>query len=151
MSEAWTDEVLLRQLAAALDAAEAVPRDFVAAGKTAYAWHGIDTELAELAYDSDVHEDHLALARADPAVLRAMTFISAELTIEIEVTEDALCGQVVPPQQGMVHVCVRSGGRSEVVVDDVGCFLVRAKPAEPFRLHCVTATGVEVLTTWMTL
>ena len=47
MSEAWTDEVLLRRLAAALDAAEAVPRDFVAAGKTAYAWHGIDTELAD--------------------------------------------------------------------------------------------------------
>ena len=32
--------------------AEAVPPEFVEAGKNAFAWHNIDAELAQLTYDS---------------------------------------------------------------------------------------------------
>jgi hypothetical protein len=150
--DSWSDDELLGALAAAFREADAVPRDFVEAGRTAFAWHGIEAELAELAYDSDLQRDDLAaLTRADTAVLRALTFVSAELTIEIEVTQGALLGQIVPPQPGEVGIRTRSGRRSDVPIDEVGCFAVHEVPAEPFRLHCRTSAGCEVRTTWVTL
>ncbi|MFC6534763.1 hypothetical protein [Nonomuraea rubra] len=106
MSEAWDDHELLARLRAAIEAAEAVPRDFVEAGKSAFAWREIDldmelAELAELTYDSAMHrEEEAAALRADSAVLRALTFAATQLTIELEITEGALLGQVVPPQAG---------------------------------------------------
>ncbi|MFD0473360.1 hypothetical protein ACFQ0B_37730 [Nonomuraea thailandensis] len=103
MSEAWDDHELVSRLRAAIRAAEAVPRDFVEAGKSAFAWRDLDldVELAELTYDSAMHrEEEAAALRADSAVLRALTFAAHQLTIELEITEGALLGQVVPPQAG---------------------------------------------------
>ncbi|MDF5756971.1 hypothetical protein [Spongiactinospora sp. TRM90649] len=153
MSEQWSDEELLARLGAALRAADSVPRDFVEAAKTAFAWHNIDAELAELAYDSEFQDERtLALTRAaDSAALRALTFVSPELTIEIEVTEDTLLGQLVPPQPGRIHLHVEAGQVCEAAVDEIGFFAIRAKPAERFRLHCRTTTGISVSTGWVTL
>ncbi|WP_345154585.1 sigma-70 family RNA polymerase sigma factor [Nonomuraea rubra] len=84
MSEAWDDHELLARLRAAIEAAEAVPRDFVEAGKSAFAWREIDldmelAELAELTYDSAMHrEEEAAALRADSAVLRALTFAATQ-------------------------------------------------------------------------
>ena len=36
-------------------------------------------------------------------------------------------------------------------IDEIGCFIIRPLPSSPFRLHCHTAAGVSVLTTWITL
>ncbi|PZG51546.1 hypothetical protein C1I98_08215 [Spongiactinospora gelatinilytica] len=156
MSEQWSDEELLARLGAALNAVDSVPRDFVEAAKTAFAWRNIDAELAEfaeLAYDSEFGgENALALTRAaDSASLRALTFVSRELTIEIEVTEDTLIGQLVPPQPGRIHLRAESGAVCETTIDEVGFFAIGAKPAERFRLHCRTATGIAVSTGWITL
>src|SRR5580692_5651501 len=50
--EGWDDEQLLAALGEAVKAREAVPEWFVETGKNAYAWHNIDSELAQLTYDS---------------------------------------------------------------------------------------------------
>lgn len=47
-----TDEELLAELGAALRTAEEVPAGFVNAGKAAFAWRGVDAELAALTFDS---------------------------------------------------------------------------------------------------
>lgn len=149
MSSPWNDDELLAWLAEAQAAAENVPRDFIEAGKAAYAWRNIDAELAELVYDSavDAHAD--ATVRTEQAHLRAFTFTSSALTIEIEVTDEALLGQIVPLQGGEVEVVTSAGSIQVEHIDDVGCFTIRPVPAGSFRLHCRMADGLAISTGWL--
>jgi len=151
--QSWhDDDELLALLGRALRVAPGAPREVVEAGKAAWAWRNIDAELAALTHDS-LLDDALATAatRAEPAPLRTMTFQSAELAIEVEVTDDALLGQFVPAQPGQVEVVVQQGGSTALTVDEVGFFVVRPTPSGPFRLHCRTAEGTSVVTDWTTL
>jgi hypothetical protein len=149
------DDQLLRELNEALRAARAVPRDFIDAGKAAFAWHNIDAELAALTYDSAGQGGaigHTVQTRAEPAALRNLTFAAPELTIELEVTDDAIRGQLVPPQRGEIEVEILSSNAvgTTAVADDVGYFVIRPVPTRSFRLCCHTA-GCSVLTTWIAL
>jgi hypothetical protein len=148
----WTDDdQLLAALGAALRAG-AVPEAVVRAAKRAYAAHGIDAQFAALTYDSALDDGPaLAAIRAEPARARSLTFASTTLTIELEVTEDALLGQLLPPQPGVVQVEVDGGGEEMVEVDDAGGFVVSPIPPTPFRLRFRTAAGGSVITGWIPL
>ena len=144
------DEELLAALGEALRAREAVPGWFVDTGKNAYAWHNIDAELAQLTYDSSRDQDAVAVVRSGAASIRALTFTSARLSIELEVAEDSLVGQIIPPRAGTLEVHTTAGVTSSPV-DEIGCFAVAPIPASPFRLRCRTQDGADVLTGWITL
>jgi len=146
------DEQLLAALGEAMRARQAVPEWFVEAGKNAYAWHNIDAELAQLTYDSDSDSarGHVAAVRSETASIRALTFTSARLSIELEVAESSLLGQVIPPQAGTLEVHTTAGVTSSPV-DEIGCFVVDPIPSSPFRLRCRTEDGADVLTGWITL
>jgi hypothetical protein len=153
MREIWNDDdALLAALREAIQAADDVPPSFIEAGKAAYTWHNIDAELAELTYDS-AHDDARTpvATRAEPAPLRALTFVSPGLTIELEVNDEALLGQLVPPQEGEVQIHTADGPTVRASVDEIGCFVIRPAPAEAFRLYCRTADGTSVLTGFVTL
>ena len=152
MRDIWDDEQLLAALREALDADEAVPPEFIELGKNAYAWHNIDAELAQLTYDS-IHEPDQALSlRAEAASIRALTFTSAHLTIELEVSEDSVLGQVIPAQSGLIEIQGREGTTAATTeADEVGCFLLRPIPPSPFRLRFRTADGSDILTGSITL
>jgi hypothetical protein len=143
------DEELLAALGEALRAREAVPGWFVETGKNAYAWHNIDAELAQLTYDSSRDQDAVAVVRSEAASIRALTFTSARLSIELEVAEGSLVGQIIPPRAGTLEVHTTAGVTSSPV-DEIGCFAVAPIPANPFRLRCRTQDG-DVLTGWITL
>ena len=145
------DDELLAALRDAVDARAAVPADFVAAARAAFAWHDIDAELAQLTYDSTRDGDLAVATRTEAASIRALTFTSGRLTIELEVTSDALVGQVVPAQTATITVLPRIGAPAEVAADDIGCFTIEPIPLGQFRLRCVSADGVETLTGWVTL
>jgi hypothetical protein len=147
----WDDEELLALLKTALRDGAAVPADFTAAGKSAYTWRGIDAELAQLTYDSEQDREAMAGVRAEAASIRALTFTSPHLTIELEVSEDALLGQLVPTGEGTIEVLTQAGVAATIPVDEVGCFPVSPIPASPFRLRCRTAAGTSVMTGWITL
>lgn len=150
------DEQLLAALAEAMAAARAVPDDFIQAGKDAYDWRAIDAEIAALMHDSTpgepVPENDLMPAgtRAEPAALRALTFTSTRLTVEVQLGSDALLGQVAPPRAGEVEVQLASGPAVRVPVDPVGWFAVRPAPTTAFRLRLDTGAGADVLTSWVT-
>jgi hypothetical protein len=147
--EWWTDDgQLLALLGAALDEARCVPADFVRAGQAVYRPPNLDAELAALIYDSE-HE--LAVTRADTATLRALTFSSPGLTIELQVTGGGLLGQLVPAGPAVVEIQTRDGTAGETTADGVGCFTVHKPPRVPFRLRCRVGTRVDVLTSWITL
>ena len=144
----WDDEQLLAALRAALKARQDVPDRFTETGRNAYAWHNIDGELAQLTYDS--RSDAMAAVRSEAASIRALTFTSGRLSIELEVAENSLVGQIIPPRAGTLEVHTTAGVTSSPV-DEIGCFAVSPIPVSPFRLRCRTEDGADVLTGWITL
>lgn len=143
------DEQLLAELRDALQAADQVPAGFIAAGKAAFAWRTVDAELAALA-DEVPSGEAPAGTRAEHAAVRALSFRAAHLSIELEVTAEAILGQVVPPCAGRVEVQSQAGAERETMVDDSGWFTVRPLPSAMFRLHLHTRSG-DVVTEWITL
>ena len=149
----WDDEELLDALREALAERRAVPPEFVEAAKNAFAWRSIDidVELAELTYDSSRDAEPEPSTRAETASIRALTFTSAHLTLELEVTHDSLLGQIVPAQAGTIKVQLRDGAETTVPADRIGRFTIRPIPAGEFRLHCKTSADTDALTGWFTL
>jgi hypothetical protein len=145
------DEELLAELREAMAARAAVPGEFVAAARSAYAWHHIDVELAQLIYDSRHDAELTASLRSESASIRALTFASARFSIEVEVTDDALLGQLIPPQPGTVELQTLAGETADGVIDEVGCFSIEPKPNGQFRLRFRADGQPDVLTGWLTL
>jgi pyridoxine 5'-phosphate synthase PdxJ len=146
-----SDDELLAALKRAVAERNAVPPDFIEAAQAAFAWHNIDAELAQLTYDSLQDTESASTTRAEAASIRALTFTSARLTIELEVAHDALVGQIVPAQPAAITVVPRTGAEVTVEADDIGCFSIEPIPLGQFRLRCQTAADVEALTGWITL
>ena len=103
MCDGWDDEELMAALREAMKAREAVPDWFVETGQSAYAWHNIDAELAQLTYDSSRDRERAAVTRSENASIRALTFTSAHLSIELEVTEGSLLGQIIPRRDDLAE------------------------------------------------
>ena len=151
MRNDWDDDRLLGALRQALRAREAVPSWFIETGRNAFAWHNIDAELAQLTYDSNEDRLQATVMRSETASIRALTFTSAHLSVELEVTGNSLLGQLLPPRAGDLEIQTRAGEIGTTQVDEIGCFSVDPIPDSPFRLRCHTADGTDVLTGWITI
>jgi hypothetical protein len=154
MTSTGDDDRLLAEVAEALRTAQAVPPAFIEAGKAAFAWHTVDDDLATLAQDSAAEGDLAGAGapslRTQPPTLRSLSLVASGLSIELDVTTDALLGQVVPPRVGRVELqCVDGTGGVEPI-DEVGWFSIQPKPAALFRLRIHAATGPTVTTEWLT-
>jgi hypothetical protein len=150
------DDQLLEALRESVQARLAVPQWFTQTARNAYAWFDIDAQLAQLTYDSSRDQDLETIlrsvsTRSEPASIRALTFTSARLSIELEVTADSLIGQIIPPGQGTLEQEARSGEIATVPIDEIGCFCIQPVPDGPFRLRCRTEDGIDVVTNWFTL
>ena len=151
MIEGWHDETLLRVLREALRARQAVPSQFVEAGRNAFAWRDIDVELAQLSRDSPGQPEHAPGPPAETASLRTLTFRSARLSIELEVGRDCLIGQIIPAQPAVMRVQASARPGPAIRFDEHGCFIIQPLPHARFRLHCRTAASIEVRTGWISL
>jgi len=148
VTDGWDDEELLAELRQALSGRRAVPPEFVTAAKGAYIWRNIDVELAQLTYDSTCR---YAPVRAEAASIRALTFTSPHLSVELEVVEDSLFGQVLPAQAASVEVHASADPGTVIPTDEIGCFVIHPIPRSPFRLRCRAAARIDVITSWLTL
>ncbi|GIF78425.1 hypothetical protein [Asanoa siamensis] len=138
------DQELIAAIAAARREAAEVPERIREIGRAAFAWRTVDAELAALATEAP------AGARAEPAAVRALTFAARDLTIEVEITDDALHGQVVPPRAGEIELRDRTGVVAVARVDEVGWFVLGPVPRGMFRLH-LRAGDAVVVTEWITI
>ena len=143
----------LRRLAARLDP---VPPELVQAAADAFSWRNIDAELAELVFDSLLTTDQAALVRGSPG-RRLVSFSTAELTIDVEVTDTAsgreIMGQITPPQRATVEIRHRAGVVS-ADADERGCFRSAAVAAGPMRLRLSPAAGrprPAIVTDWLSV
>jgi hypothetical protein len=135
LPEELADRLLLDELAAARRDAEAVPRQVLDAGRSAFAWNVryADVEFAALAYDSATDREP-ALTRTEFASLRELVFESPHHRIELELTGSVLRGQLVPARAAAVELIGADGPLGETVAGGDGWFVLRPVPAVPFRL-----------------
>ena len=149
--DSWGDEEIMTALKEALASRQSIPPEFIEAGRSAFAWHNIDAEIAQLTYDSAFHAGAVPATRSEIASIRALTFTSEHLTIELEVSEDLLLGQVIPARNGTIEVHTRAGVITTIPVDELGYFTVRRAPDSPFRLQWQTSDSPDIVTGWITL
>jgi hypothetical protein len=149
----WTrdDAGLERALAEAVLAAREVPPQFRVAARAAYDWRTLDAELATLARDCATVPWTRRTGRGRVAELRDLTFVAADLTVEVELAAERLLGRVVPPGPGRVQLQTMDGDRASAEIDALGCFAFRSAPRGCFRLHLRTDAGARVVTAWVGL
>ncbi len=99
------------------------------------AWRNIDAELAQLTYDSDIDERMVAATRSETASIRALTFTSARLSLELEVTENSLLGQISPARTGTIEVHT-TAGTTTTTVDEIDSPWI---PSRMAHSGCATA------------
>jgi hypothetical protein len=152
------DERLLGELRLAASVFDPVPSAVIEAAKAAWTWRNIDTELAELTYDSWSDDKALAGVRGAATMERTSRLLSfeakdaavgLELELATEGEEWSLVGQIVPPQPGVVEVHHRRG--SELVeADVVGRFAVTSIAPGLFRLSVrPSSQSGQVATAWI--
>jgi hypothetical protein len=151
VTSGWHDDTLLEALREALRARRAVPPQFVESARNALAWRDIDVELARLSYDSPGRPDQAGCPPAETASLHTLGFRSARLTIELEVGQDCLIGQIIPAQPAVLRVQARACPAPAIRFDEHGCFIIQPVPRARFRLHCTTAADAVVMTGWINL
>ena len=140
----WNEDDLLTSLASAL-APPDVPATVLAAAKAVYTWRTVDSELAELTYDS-AYGETLVGVRGTTASLRTLVYEAGDLVLEIDITKEALVGQVSPPGPGRLFVLGPQNEDRQVPVDDAGGFRVHPLPHRPFRLSFAGDDGSRLVT-----
>lgn len=132
----------LRQAAAVFDP---VPPFLMQTAVDAYALHDLRASVAELVFDS--LQDAVAV-RGGADAPRMLTFTAGGVTVDVEVTDDGLMGQVLPPQPARIEVLGGPRTAMPLTADDMGRFTGDVRPAGPFalRLH---AAGDTVVTPWL--
>jgi hypothetical protein len=115
------DDDLMRELADAVSETRAVPGTARDAASAAFSWRTVDTELMALSYDSVLHEDAL-VRRADGSAVRTASFQGDGLTLEVEIDDGNLLGQLVPGQACRVTLERVDGSTLTTETDDTGFF-----------------------------
>lgn len=144
---------LLEELRALGERSDPVPEAVLFAAQGSLAWLSVDSDLAELSYDSLV-DTSPELVRSDD-IVRLLTFQGRELTVEVEVTPvgrgSQLLGQLVPPQPARIEARWNDGS-SEAQADGLGQFEISGVPHGPVSLRChLDADGSTVDTGWLAL
>lgn len=138
------DELLqhLRSLARRLDP---VPAEVLAAAKGAFVLRTLDEELADLLFDSLLDE---ALVGIRGSANRQLTFGVRDTTIDLDVDDEGLVGQVNPSGATVVELEMLDGSVTGEI-DELGRFFL-ARPNGPFRLR-IGMDGHQVTTEWVNL
>jgi hypothetical protein len=150
MSSPWTDEELLHELAAALRE-EPVDDSIIRAAQGAFAWRTVDADLILLELDSSATAAAGAPVRAGgSAAARTLAFHGERLSVEIEIDEAGIVGQLTPPQPGRVTLLTAAGPGLSTQADEVGCFAFPSPASGPIRLDC-RVDDDHFVTQWVTV
>ncbi len=145
-----SDDAMIALVGQALRATEPVPEHVLVGARAAWTWRTIDTELAELVFDSAL--ETTGVRSEDTA--RQLTFRAPGAEIEVMVVDGTtrrIVGQLIPPSELTVQLTSgdevaeqRSDGMGRFAFDDV-------RPG-PVRLTVLGADGTQTIATeWVIL
>ncbi len=140
------DEAWIATVRAALD--DPMPADLTQRSIDLLDLADIDAELAELL--AEEASDHELAGVRSTAQIVGFTFVTAEITIELELEGDVLNGQIIPGIAGTVELHLAGGGVRRVDTSVVGTFEVEGIGHGSHRL-VVRNGGTAVSTPWFTL
>ena len=142
------DADLLSELRLAVDAIDPVPPRLLETARAAFVWRTVDEDLAHLQFDSLAGSE--VLVRSDHPGGVHLSFATAAASIEVDVADDTILGQVVPAGAGGVTLLLGSGRRVEASCDELGQFSFADRPSGPVRLVAHQPHG-DVVTEWFTV
>jgi hypothetical protein len=142
----FTDDELLDQLREAVAEADLVTDRERATARAAFTWRTVDAELAELLHDSAL--ESAAVRGSDTA--RTLSFASGPLTLEVEIDDETVRGQVVGATVESVLLQRSSADDQPMDVDPLGFFRLDGVVTGPVRF--VVQAGDWTLTSpWVAL
>jgi hypothetical protein len=149
-SPTWSDDELLRELGAALREPP-VDESVFRAAQAAFTWRTVDADLELLVLDAGSGVDADALVRSSgPGGRRILAFHGERLSVEIEIDEAGIVGQLTPPRPGQVTLVTADGPQSTTRADDIGCFAFPPPMPGPLRLDCRLGDD-RFITEWVTV
>jgi hypothetical protein len=148
-SPRWTDDELLRELRAALR--EPPPDEkLIRAAQAAFTWRTVDADLEILSLETELAVHDTAMVRdAGQASPRVFAFHGERLSVEIEIDDAGIVGQLTPPGPARITLVTPDGPQAAAYADEVGCFSLPAPPPGPMRLDCQRGSE-RFLTEWTT-
>ena len=145
-----SDEALLAALRRMVEALDPVPAHLAQGATALIGLRRLDEELAELIRDSAEERGRLLAVRGEGDV-RLISFETGPVTVELQVTERGGLRDLVAQVSGTAVARAEvetPTGRSPVAVDD-SLFTVDGVPAGLLRLRLFTATGRDLVTSWV--
>ena len=146
------DDELFDELRSVLRRTDPVPAKVTDFAKAALGLRRLDAELAELLEDS-VLDEAAALTRGGGA--RSLTFRSDDLTIDVEIQDGHLLGQLAPPPAAATVELQSENGAVATSADSdaLGRFRLALGGEGRFRLRVVRRdpVGAPVETSWFSL
>lgn len=147
MATGWDDDdTLLAEMRGAMRSAGPIEESTLAAAKAAFTWRTVDAELAALSYDSRRDADALVRSGEDDAP--TLVYEAATLSVELQLLEGVVLGQLVPAGPGEVTLLSAQGELAHTATDDLGCFSLDVPERGPVRLRCTTG-ATSLLTDWI--
>jgi hypothetical protein len=148
-SPRWTDDELLSELGKALDEPP-VDENIIRAAQAAFTWRTVDAELEMLSLDTGLVQAGAAPVRgAGPGSPQTFTFHGERLSVEVEIDDAGIVGQLIPPGPGQVTMVTPGGPNATTQADEVGCFTLPTPPSGPVRLDCLLGAD-HFVTEWTT-
>ncbi|MEV4349295.1 hypothetical protein AB0J83_32970 [Actinoplanes sp. NPDC049596] len=108
-----------------------------------------EQEMAALLYDSGL-DASITVRAGGHGEPQTLVFGHGPVQIEVEVSDDGIEGQFIPPRPGVIRLCTVAGTQAETIVDEVGCFSFPLPARGPIRLECATAENT-LLTEWISV
>ncbi len=119
----------------------------IRAAQAAFTWRTVDADLEILGLETELAPAGAAQVRGSPASPRTFTFHGEGLSVEIEIDEDGIVGQLTPPGPARVTLLTADGPQAATEADEVGCFSLPPPSPGPMRLDCQRGAD-RFLTEW---
>jgi len=141
---------VLAKLRDGLHQSDPAPSDIAEFAKAAFAWRGIDADLAELDFDS-IEEDQLQGVRST-ATTRMVSFQAGQWMLDIEFDEGTgrLMGHISPQSSYTVELHT-SGALFSVESDELGRFEADSVSPGPLSMVLRFGDGSVIKTQWVVL
>jgi hypothetical protein len=143
------DEALIADLREALAEEGRVGDQEREAARAALTWRTVDAELMRLTHDS-LFADHSLVRSTGTAPPRVLAFEASGFSLELELDEGTLTGQLLPGSPATVAVAGPRGPQVRVEADGDGFFTVGGVSGGRVRFQ-VTLEGQTHTSEWVTL
>ncbi|MFC5181599.1 hypothetical protein [Actinomadura harenae] len=145
------EEPFLDELRAAFEQIDPVPKDVMAAGRSALGWREPNADLAEL---TDEQNRELAGARSTSG-MRLLRFSAPGHTVEVEISgagqDLALTGRLAPATVADVRLRHPNSAEQSARADETGRFALTAVPEGLVSLVFHLPDASCVVTSWIRL